>query len=318
MNPNSMRSTKRRIRNQTGFLLWTLLLIAAALIWVLFASSDSTAIVLKDGTEVRYLGFVRGKPLPHTEFERAVYAYPGDLFDPPGTLERLERVFQRRIAEPTEYTHAPHLLRVRVATLDSSRFEGRVSLEDDFGAFQTLGSRWPPIFFNDDAMPRRSPVLSFRFSAYSGGASGVLRFKNPFHNPTPAFVGKQTPISASTAIGSVQLLRAVWSNPESNSESDWPSVLLEFDVSNCAELSPCHVIGVRITDRWGNSELVDGSLAKDGRTVQATWVPVSRGGTTLQDAHWRVRLALSRGLGAKVPPSRVAAFESIRMDGPIR
>lgn len=125
---------------------WMMALGASLVIFVFAVVSRTPAIVLEDGTEVRYLGFVRGKPLPHTEFERAVYAYPGDLFDPPGTLERLERVFRRRTAEPTEYVHAPHLLMVRVATPDSSRFEGRVSLEDDFGAFQTLGSRWPPIF----------------------------------------------------------------------------------------------------------------------------------------------------------------------------
>ncbi len=306
-----MSSTKRRIWNQTGLLFWTLMLITAALIWVLLASSDSTAIVLSDGSEVRYVGFVRGKPLPHSEFEQAIYAYDQDSLDPPGMVETLERVFKRRSIDRTEYVQTPLLLRVRVG--GSSRFEGKASLQDHFGAIQELVSPRPPLFFNKEAVPRRSPVLSFRFSAYSVGASGVLRFRNPFHNPIPAFVGKQPPINASTAIGSVQLLRAVWRNLESDSPS-WPSVLLEFDVSNCNELLPCHVIGVRITDCWGNSELVDGSLANDGRTVHAVWEPAGRGGTTLQDAHWRVRLALSRGLGAKVPPSRVAAFNSIPLD----
>ncbi|MCX6852838.1 MAG: hypothetical protein NTY98_28445 [Verrucomicrobia bacterium] len=44
------------------------------------------------------------------------------------------------------------------------------------------------------------------------------------------------------------------------------------------------------------------------------WEPKSQDTATLQDGHWRVRLALYRGLGAQVPLSRVAVFESIRME----
>lgn len=300
-------------RPKTSRWMWwmpALVVVISGLIY--FVTSDWTSTVLTDGTQVYYRGYVRGKPLPHSEFEEALYSYSGDFFDPPGIVERLERAVNRRGASSPEYSHAPLMLKVRVGESGNRSFEGRASLQDDFGASQELISPRQPLFFNSEAMPRRGPWLSFRFKAYSGGAEGLLKFRNPYYNPTAAFVGKQVPVSATTSAGTVQLRRAVWRNLESNSPS-WPSVLLEFDVSQCADLLPCHVIGARITDCWGNTELAEGALAENGRTVRVEWAQ-GNGQTTLQDSHWRVRLALCRGLGAQLPLSRVAAFEGIRME----
>jgi hypothetical protein len=295
---------------------WGVMLVVVLSGLIYFMASDWTSTVLTDGTKVYYRGYVRGAALPHSEFEEALYAYSGDHFAPPGILEMLQRAFKGRGATPPEYGHAPLLLKVRVGAPDGSRFQGRICLQDDFGDSQELYSTWPPLFCNDHALPRRSPWLAFRFQGYSEGASGLLKIRNPYYNSTRAFAGKQVPLNATTPAGTVQLRQAVWRPPENlESESpNWPSVLLEFDVSQCADLLPCHVIGVRITDCLGNSELVDGSLATDGRTVKVIWEPRSRDRATLQDFHWRVRLALCRGLGAQMPLSRVAAFESIRME----
>ncbi|MFN0078872.1 MAG: hypothetical protein ACKVY0_20620 [Prosthecobacter sp.] len=91
---------------------WVLALVAALLVLMFIVAYDSRAIVLSDGTEVRYLGFVRGQPLPHSEFEEAIYAYSQDNFDPPGTLEVLERAFKQRGIDQPEYCHAPLLVLV--------------------------------------------------------------------------------------------------------------------------------------------------------------------------------------------------------------
>jgi hypothetical protein len=290
---------------------WGVIVVGVILGLIYFMASDWTSTVLTDGTKVYYRGYVRGEALPHSEFEEALYGYPFDILHPHSIMDRLYETFHGGMDAPV-YCHAPLLLKIRAEESGSGSFQGTARLQDDFGASHQLSSGLSPLFYNNEVLPRRSPSLVFQFEAYSGGASGILKFKNPYYNPTAAFVGKQVPVSATTHAGTVHLRRAVWRNLESDSPS-WPSVLLEFDVSQCADLLPCHVIGVRITDCWGNSELVEGSLAEDGRTVRAEWAQ-SYDHTTLQDSDWRVRLALCRGLGAKVPLSRVAAFESIRME----
>ncbi|WP_395742521.1 hypothetical protein [Prosthecobacter sp.] len=206
----------------------------------------------------------------------------------------------------------PVLLKVQVGETDGRRFEGRVILQDDFGSSQSLSSRWRPLFCNWDAIPHRNAMLVFRIEDPSGKSSGHLEVRNPCHQPVRAFVGLPAPVNASTPAGRVQLRKVVWEHPAPNSKGV-SNMRLEFDVSQCGDLLPCHVIGVRISDCWGNSELIQGSASQDGRTVNAFWQPMGSSRTVMQDSHWRVRLALSRGVGAKMPAGRTAVFESIPM-----
>jgi hypothetical protein len=136
---------------------------------------------------------------------------------------------------------------------------------------------------------------------------GRITVSNPSLYRKPRFEGRPAPLESKSAKGALKLVSAEFT-PAKDARHKF--VNLEFDASGCPALLPSQVIGVRVTDSWGNTRLIDGQLDRDGRTIRTVWKdPV------MQSPDWHVRIAICRGRGAVFPSKDVVTFERLITSG---
>lgn len=301
--------------------LWGSLAVAFG-VWLLFwwVSSHRSAMILPDGTVISYAGVHKGKRVNDTDFERDVYAYPCELVSPTPLTERLNRLIESlvhprrgRYANYNEYSSAPELLMFHVSGSPSSKEDFRVVLDDSFGEEQLMSNGYSgssPIRLNREQLPMGSPTWKVKVRGPNNQALGELVLPNPLFKSTPRFVGNSPPLESRTSKGVLRLLSANYSVGKEGESTGCRYVTLTFDTSACPDLLPCHVIGVRVTDSWGNTGLIDGSLESDGKTIRAQWCKVPGvENSALQSEDWHIKIAICRGYGASFANDDIAVFD---------
>lgn len=267
-------------------------------------------------------GVLRGRRVNDTEFEHDLYVYPSEWFLP--TAERYRVRAQRLLhagaspsKNPNRYSQAPWILIGGTKSEPSGDGYRTVVLADGFGGCQQLfwpdGQRAGPVNYNQLPMGSSKWIFQFR-NDYR--PVGKLVVANPCFNSTERFAGHNAPLEQRTSNGTLKLVSAVHSFSGFGSGSKSRDVTFEFDASACPDLLPCHVVGVRITDSWGNTRFLGGALTGGGKTIRARW-PMDRGrdDPTLQSPHCHVQIAICRGKRTSYAPGELAVFDHLTASG---
>lgn len=315
-----------RARTTKHLWLWGSL-VFALVAWLVFwwVSSHQISVTLLDGRVVSYAGILKGKKVSESEFEPDLYAYTEDWDQ--STLKRvlgfMERLFVPRppgYADIAAYRTAPALLLIKATEPPSSTSDTRMYLDDGYGNELPLIS-WSSYsrrivksdgrsrVANDRPLPTRDSHWKFKFRDTENHALGEFAVPHGLYTPKPLFEGSRLPLESQNSKGILKLLSADYTD---SGNENGRLVTLKFDASACPQLLPCHVIGVRITDSWGNTELVTGSLDSDGRTILAQWpVHSDERSAVMQSEDWQIKIALCRGYGGSFAPHEVAVFDHI-------
>lgn len=289
-------------------------------------SSRHISVMLSDGTVVSYIGMLEGKIANTSPFEPDSYDYPRSWLMTP--LERVNRTMEKSIPfrKPSDHPNdffdarfrSPEVLMFRLSQWP----KGGLSfyLEDGFGRQQSYNPRTELsspfrglLRWNTQSLPKASPVWRIQFRGEKGHL-GELVLPNPDYQSAPRFEGGMPPLEAKTSKGTLELLSA---NHIAAGRKHFPRlryVILEFNASACPDLLPCHVVGIRVTDSWGNTALIDGYdvSVMNGKTIQARLqVDDDADHALMQSADWHVQVGLCRGYGATFATGDVAVFNHI-------
>ena len=121
------------------------------------------------------------------------------------------------------------------------------------------------------------------------------------------FEGRPAPLDAKCAAGTLRLVSAQLKQMVDSSGQSAPCPVLEFDATGCPSLLPCQVIGVRLTDSYGNTRFTPGYGFHSGRSISMA-VTGAEGSFPLQSLDWKVRVAICRGVGASYAPGETASY----------
>lgn len=193
-------------------------------------------------------------------------------------------------------------------------------LEDGFGREQSYDPRTELsspfrglLRWNTQSLPKASSVWRIQFRGEKGHL-GELVVPNPDYHATPRFEGRMPPLEAKTLKGTLGLLSA---NHIAAGREHFPGlryVILEFDASACPDLLPCHVIGIRVTDSWGNTALIHGYDVSvvNGKAIRARLrVDDDADHALIQSADWHLQVGICRGYGATYAAGDVTVFNHI-------
>lgn len=246
---------------------------------------------LPDGS-VAICDVLIGSKVSKSDFERDMYAYRDSWFQPRAEgLDRLLGILKVFKREPERYRY----FEVPVLVL-----EGIKSGPSKFNSDR-------PVPMNAEQLPMASKQWNFGSGKENENSLSRIAVSNPLFHRNPRFEGKQPPLESKSAKGALKLVSANFTPKSSKNENH---VSLVFDASGCPALLPCQVIGVRLTDSWGNTRLIGGHMDRDGKTIRVVWEKPA-----MQSPDWDVRMAVCRGRGAAFSPAEVVVFERLITNG---
>lgn len=296
-------------------------LTVALVAWLVFwwVLSRQLSVTLSNGTVIQYAGVHKGKRVSDAEFENDLYAYPREWVSPTPFTKRMyrliESLFHPRGGMYTSddvYDSAPELLLLHRSETLSSKNDFRVFLEDGLGSEQELSnghSLTSRIRLNHAQLPMGSPTWKVKARDKNNQTLGELTLPNPLFKSTPRFVGNNPPLESRTSKGVLKLLTTNFSVDKEGESTGTRYVTFRFDASACPDLLSCHVIGVRVTDSWGNTGLIEGSLANDGKTIRAQWRNIDN--AAMQSADWCICIAICRGRSSLFGSGDVVVFDHV-------
>ncbi len=295
----------------------------ALVAWLVFwwVSNHWIATTLTDGRVVSYKGIQKGVKVSDNDFEPDVYAYPKKWFltIPQSIGENILNKISRASLPPGAgskdsncYYSAPALM--MLAGPNDGSVE--VILDDGFGREKGYS------FLNRmdcfvsvipyASLPMRSPTWKIKFQDSKHHALGEFTVPNQSCSTAPQFIGKAPPLESQNSKGPLKLVSANYSVIKSDYDISYPCVILKFNAAAIPDLLPCHVIGVRITDSWGNTGFVSGSFSIDAGIIE---VPCWTG--AMQSEDWHIKVAICRGYGASFAPDETAIFKNISASSPM-
>lgn len=270
---------------------------------------------LPDGRVVVYVEMLKGKKVSRSEFEPDVYAYPNDWFrDDQQGLRDWIRWFREFRLRPKDtgftYSRSPELL---IGYVIDPKASGslRSVMQDGFGF--SSGYDWPVQSsgyvkaVNYDPLPKGSRQWQFDFKDQENKSLAQLSVPNRWFRASPRFHGQPPPLACGSAKGTLKLVSADFTLQRRR------NVDMKFDASGCASLLPCRVVGARVTDAFGNTQLIGGQVDKDGKTIHTSWGNME-GGIFMQSPEWKVRIAVCRDRGAMFAPGEIVRFDRLPAD----
>ena len=276
---------------------------------------------LSDGRVAFCDGVVKGKKVSDSDFERDMYAYRESWFRPrPEGAERflgLLKIFGR-FREPDRYRYSEAPVLVLGGGQSGPPTEYQVVILHD-GLGNEFDESWPsygsdqPEPVNDKQLPMASKQWIFEFRNNDEQSIGQITVSNPSFHKKPGFEGKPAPLESRSAKGVLKLVSANFSIAKGGDPYRRNCANFEFDASGSPDLLPCQIVGVRVTDSWGNTSLIQGSVSGNGKTIHASWSGIERG--VMQSPDWHVRIAVCRGRGAVFPTKDVVTFERLITSG---
>ena len=261
---------------------------------------------LSDGRVVFYEKLMKGTKISESEFESDVYAYPLGYFQPKKRLidQWFDRLKNYGASGQTKWFHfspAPERMIGGVRDPKSTAYVPSL-MQNGFGQQSLVFWRSTPAgqaggWVNSAPLPKGVAQWEFDFKTEYTPSIGRISIPNRSFHPKPKFTGTSPPLESRNGKNVLKLVSARSLQG------------MTFDASGCPDLLPCQVLGVRVTDAWGNTALVYGSLNSDGKTIGMGSVDDCSG--KMQSPNWHVRIAICRGSGAKFAAGETVCFDHL-------
>jgi hypothetical protein len=261
---------------------------------------------LSDGRVVFYEKLMKGTKISESEFETDIYSYSLDYFQPDKRLidrwfDRLKNYGASGQAKSFHFSPAPERMIGGVRDPKSTAYEPSI-MQNGFGQQSLVFWRSTPEgqaggWVNSAPLPKGVAQWEFDFKTEYSPSIGRITIPNRSFHPKPKFKGTPPPLESRNGKNVLKLVSARSLQG------------MTFDASGCPDLLPCQVLGVRVTDAWGNTALVYGSLDSDGKTIGMGSVDACSG--IMQSPNWHVRIAICRGPGAKFAANEIVFFDNL-------
>jgi len=307
--------------------------VAAAILTALFGFSGwlcysfrTFQCALSDGRVVVCKGPLKGKKVYDSEFDLVVYEYDGDqlyqdrrrLVD---ILNRFGGSGRRSTCKWKSYSEAPEILLGGVRNSNNgsrpliSELDGGYDYEGRSECWWSAADSYDFVGINDGPLPRNCPQWIFDFKDDKRKNLGRLSIPNQFFDAKPRFTGSSAPLDSRMSKGVLKLTSAFFEKGgKVKPDKGWREVRLKFDASGCPSLLPCQVLGILITDSWGNirrATCEDNPVTGCFDISTRYWDSGDAGRSP--DLH--VKMGICRGRGAKFSASELVCFDHLALTG---